>query len=180
MAQTDHNLRSSYREMLLNHLFVGEVLRHLWGMGRYVEVLWPEVDDGGYDVVLDCGGAIRHVQLKASHAGSSTARILVNTKLLDKPSGCVVWMVFDQDTLGFRQFRWFGGAPGEKLALSKELKVAKHTRANAEGVKGDRQDIRVLPKAEFDQLGTVSELVGRLFGHEYGCPSRDHKGADRG
>lgn len=180
MTLSDHNRRSSYREMLLNHLFVGEVLRHLWGRGRYVEVLWPEVDDGGYDVVLDCGGAIRHVQLKASHAGSTTARVLVNTKLLDKPSGCVVWMIFDPDTLEFKQFRWLGGAPGRRLTLNAKLKVAKHTRANAEGVKGERQDIRVLPKSRFDQLATVSELVGRLFGPEYGCPSLEQKRADRG
>lgn len=179
MAQSDHNLRSSYREMLLNHLFVGEVLRHFWRLGKYPEVLWPEVDDGGYDVVLDCGGVIRHVQLKASHARSTTARVLVNTKLLDKPSGCVVWMVFDDDTLDFEQFRWFGGAPGERLALSRELKVAKHTRANAQGVKGERQGVRVLPKKEFDQLDTVSELVGRLFGPEYGRSLSEQNGAGR-
>ncbi len=154
--------------MLLNHLFVGEVLRHFWRQGKYPDVLWPAVDDSGYDVVLDLGKITRHVQLKASHARSSTARVPVSTKLLDKPCGCVVWMVFDDDTLDFKQFRWFGGAPGKKPRLTKDdLKIAKHTRANAAGVKGDRQGVRVLPKAKFDQLDSVSELVGRLFGAKY-------------
>lgn len=177
MTQSDHNLKSSYREMLLNHLFVGEVLRHFWGQDKYSEVLWPEVDDGGYDVVLDLGKIIRHVQLKASHAKSSTAHVPMNIKLMEKRSGCVVWMIFDEDTLEFKQFLWFGGTPGKKMTLTKDdLKIAKHSRANAAGVKGERQGIRVLPKAKFDRLSTISELVGRLFGPKYQRSSLKQKG----
>jgi hypothetical protein len=50
---TDHNLLSSYREMLLEHLFAGEVMRHVWLSGiKRLEILKPQVDDGGYDIVL--------------------------------------------------------------------------------------------------------------------------------
>lgn len=150
--------------MLLNHLFVGEILRHLWGLGYYAEVLWPEVDDGGYDVVLDCGGIIRHVQVKASHVKSKTARVNVNLGLATKPSGCVVWLIFDEDTLVFDRFLWFGESPGKKLPPTRKLTIAKHTKANAQGVKTERQGIRVLPKAKFERLETISELAGRLFG----------------
>ena len=33
MTATPHTLRSSYREMLIEHLFVGEMMRRLWLRG---------------------------------------------------------------------------------------------------------------------------------------------------
>lgn len=45
-----HNLYySSYREMLVEYLFAGEVMRFLWRRGNVrMEVLKPQVDEGGY------------------------------------------------------------------------------------------------------------------------------------
>ena len=45
-----HSTRSSHRAALLEHLFAGEVMKHLWrsGDGR-LEVLKPQVDDSGYE-----------------------------------------------------------------------------------------------------------------------------------
>ncbi len=43
-----HSFRSSYREMVLHHLFVGELLRTLWLKGLHAEVLRPRTDDSGY------------------------------------------------------------------------------------------------------------------------------------
>jgi hypothetical protein len=54
MPVRDHSLLSSYREMVLEHLFSGEVMRHVWLSGiKRLEVLKPQVDDGGYDLVLE-------------------------------------------------------------------------------------------------------------------------------
>jgi hypothetical protein len=40
--------------MLLEHLFAGEVMRHVWLSGiKRLEILKPQVDDGGYDLVLE-------------------------------------------------------------------------------------------------------------------------------
>jgi hypothetical protein len=66
---SEHNLYSSYREMLLEHLFAGAVMRHLWlrGFGR-LEMLKPRVDNSGYDLVLEAHDIVRHKQLKASHS----------------------------------------------------------------------------------------------------------------
>jgi hypothetical protein len=52
-------------------------MRHLWLRGiAQVEVLKPEVDDSGYDLVLEANGFVRHVQLKASAQGSKTAKVI--------------------------------------------------------------------------------------------------------
>ncbi|HEX6372902.1 MAG TPA: hypothetical protein VF006_28525 [Longimicrobium sp.] len=39
----------------------------------------------------------------------------INLRLAERPSGCVVWIWFDPDTLALGPFYWFGGAAGEPL-----------------------------------------------------------------
>ena len=76
-----HSEHSSYREKLLEHLFIGEVLKELWRRNvTDAEILRPEVDCGGYDLVISCNHTIRHVQLKASHKRAKTAKQTVNLR----------------------------------------------------------------------------------------------------
>jgi hypothetical protein len=87
----DNSLLSSYREALLEHLFAGEIMRHVWLSGiKRLEVLKPQVDDGGYDLVLEAPNVVRHIQLKATFRGSTVKNFRVNVALAKKPSGCVV------------------------------------------------------------------------------------------
>lgn len=173
-----HSVRSSYREMLLEHLFLGEVLRSLWKAGVYdVEVLKPQVDDAGYDLVIECNGVARHVQLKSTHHRSRVARVNINVALAVKQSGCVIWIVFDESTLSLGPFRWFGGEPGSPLPSLRGLKVAKHTKGDSTGKKAKRPNIRVLPKGRFEELSTIGEVVGRLFGPMVETPSKARNGA---
>jgi hypothetical protein len=165
MAATDHNLRSSYREMLLEHLFAGAVMRHIWlTSSSRVEMLKPQVDDGGYDLVLEANGIVRHIQLKASHRGAKTSGVNLNLALERKPSGCVIWMQFDPDTLAFDHFLWFGGAPGQRLPSLETFRIGTHAKANAQGIKTKRPNIRTVPKAKFERLSGIKEIVDRLFG----------------
>ena len=165
MAATEHSLHSSYREALLEHLFAGEVMKCLWLQGVHrMEVLKPQVDDGGYDLVLEANGVTRHVQMKSSHHRSGTARVNVSLRLMEKPSGCVVWTRFHRDTLELGPFLWFGGAPGQRLPDISGFEVAKHTKGNAEGVKTERPNLRVVPRKLFDRVDSIQELVERLFG----------------
>lgn len=160
-----HSEHSSNREKLLEHLFIGEVLRHLWRQGvTTAESLRPEVDSGGYDLVIECNGIIRHIQLKASYRGAKTARQKVNLRLAEKPSGCMVWMIFDKTTLALGPFFWFGSLPGERMQDIGNFPRAKHTKGNAHGVKAERPNIRVLKRADFQEVETIPELVKRLFG----------------
>src|SRR5258708_25321257 len=95
-----HYAESSARENLIEHVFLGELLRGLWRKNvRDLEILRPEVDSGGYDLALECRGIIRHVQLKSSHRDAKRAAITANVKLLDRPSACILWIYFDPDTL---------------------------------------------------------------------------------
>lgn len=165
MTKTQHTVTSSYREILIEHLVVGEIMRRLWLRGiTQFEVLKPQVDDSGYDLVLEANGVVRHVQLKSSFHESSTRQVKASLKLLSKPSACVVWVRFDPDTMQLGPFLWFGGAPGQPLPDITEFGVAKHTRANAKGVKQERPAQRSIPRGEFTRLADFDELVSRLFG----------------
>lgn len=161
----EHNLYSSYREVLLEHLLSGEVMKHLWLRGNIrIETLKPQVDDAGYDLVLEANGVVRHVQLKSSHANSSTSDVRVSLHLAKKPSGCVVWLWFDPKTLQLGPYLFFGNSPGLPLPDIADFKVAKHVKGNAQGIKLERPNVRVIPKSRFETLPSISELVLRLFG----------------
>lgn len=165
MVDQSHSLHSSLREKILEHLFIGDVLKSLWQKGlRDIEVLKAELDSGGYDVVISCQEIIRHIQLKASCKGSATSEQKVQLSLGTKPSGCVVWMQFDPEGLNLGPFYWFGGLPGQPLPDITNKKVAKHTKGNAQGEKLERPNLRVLVKRDFIKLETINDAVFQLFG----------------
>ena len=83
-----HFLNSSYREKLIEHLFVGELLKLSWANKEFsLEVSKPEVDNSGYDLIAEARGYIRHIQLKTAFIGAKTASQKVHTSLAKKPSG---------------------------------------------------------------------------------------------
>ena len=167
MSADADNIFSSYREMILEYLFASEVMRHLWlrDFGR-MEMLRPQVDDSGYDLVLEANRVVRHVQLKASHHEATTNRANVNISLAEKPSGCVIWLLFDRNTLELGPFLWFGREPGEKLPDLSPFSIAKAHRGNAQGIKPERQNIRVVPRSCFKHLNSIDEVVSHLFGSD--------------
>ncbi len=83
---------SKFVENIMEHGFLSEVLQHCWFIRHhYVEVIRPDVDAAGYDVVLEANGRIRHVQLKAHAAGGAKgAPKLILSRLRDHPDPCVV------------------------------------------------------------------------------------------
>lgn len=165
METEQHSHRSSHRDALLEHLFAGEVMRRLWLRGNWrLEVLKPQVDDGGYDLVIEANRVVRHVQLKASYKGSTIRTSKVNSLLGAKPSGCVVFMWFDSDTLDLGPFGFFGGPPGERLPDITGFNVARHTKGNAQGLKAERPNIRTVPLSAFGRLDSIDAVIDRLFG----------------
>ncbi len=157
-------LHSSYREKLVEHLFVGELLRHLWLRNIVsVSVLRPEVDNAGYDIVLTHGHIVRHVQLKCSRHDAVTVSQKINVSLGDQPSGCVIWLEIDQ-ALNFHRFLWFGESPGKPLPNLDIFPVAKHTKPNMQGIKAPRLGIRKLPKGSFRPFADMTSLIDALFG----------------
>jgi hypothetical protein len=170
---TEHNTRSAYLEMLLEHLFVGSVQRALWrrAEGRlFAEILKPQVDDAGYDVVMECNGHVRHIQLKSSRIEAKTAFVNAQLRLQEKPSACVIWMFFEPESLELSHYLWFGRGPGERLPALTSFPIAKHTKADSKGVKAERPDLRKISKGKFEKLNTLEQVVEHLFGIRCAAP----------
>jgi hypothetical protein len=138
MSQDTH--QSVYREKLLEHLLIGELLKYSWlKQHATLEVSQPSIDRSGHDVVLEANGVTRHVQLKASSHSAKTTLQNIHLGLAEKPSGCVIWTRFDPATLAIGPFLFFGGAPGKPLPSIDQFRTAKHTKANSTGVKTERR-----------------------------------------
>jgi hypothetical protein len=162
-SQDQH--QSVYRERLLEHLLIGELLRHAWLKDdACLEVARGEIDRTGYDVVLEAHGVIRHVQFKTSSSISKTNKQNVHIGLAQKPSGCVIWSRFDPETLRLGPFLFFGAVPGKPLPSLEQLAIAKHTKGNSNGKKADRPNLRVLPRKTFESIPSTSVLYEKLFG----------------
>ena len=163
--RSKHSHHSSFREKLIEHLLIGELLKCSWKNGDCaLEISRPEVDRTGYDLLAEHRGCLRHIQLKGSRRASATVTQKVHVALADKPSGCVVWVYLDDDSLQLGPFLFFGGEPGQRLPALTSFTVARHTKGNAEGYKAERPNFRVVPKAKFKRLDTIDDLWLELFG----------------
>jgi hypothetical protein len=80
-----HTHHSVLRERIIEHAFVGDALRLLWRRGiANVEVLRPEFDVHGYDLVMTRGRLVRHIQLKTGKA-KKPGKVSLPLALGEKP-----------------------------------------------------------------------------------------------
>jgi hypothetical protein len=153
---------SSLVEKALEYRFLAAVTGALLKRSMPFEVLRSDVDCNGHDLIIEAAGVVRHIQLKAMVTGGRRASITVHTHLATKPSGCVVWMLYDPATFEIVSFRWFGADAGLPMPLLGG-KIARHSRGNAAGIKGLRGHHRIVAAGRFRAVQSVSELVDRLF-----------------
>jgi hypothetical protein len=159
-----HTRHSSFREKLVEHLFVGELLKLSWqSEGCNLEVAKPEVDNSGYDLIAEANGVVRHIQLKSTYHGGKVATQKIHLRLSEKPSGCVVWIFFNENTLELGPFLYFGGEPGKPLPSLVGSKPARHTKGDKDGHKAERANLIVLNKGQFKSYGSVREIYQALF-----------------
>ena len=163
-----HSRVSSFREKLIEHLFVAELLKHSWKRthqegASLIEVSRADVDREGYDLIAEVGGCLRHIQNKGSVLESKVARQKVHVALADKPSGCVVWVYLNEEDWNLEPFLYFGGKPGTPMPPLGN-RVARHTKGDAKGEKKDRQNMRDVNKGRFTKLETVEQVWEALFG----------------
>lgn len=155
---------SSTREKILEHRFIAEVTAEIWRAGRFdFAVSHSEVDNSGYDVIIEVGAVTRHIQLKAMQVGGARREFGLQVRLTEKPSACAVLMLHDPKTLEIVQWRLFAGLPGAPIPALGD-RIVRHTKGDRTGFKAERPALRSVPLALFVPVAGVGELVERLFG----------------
>lgn len=74
-----------------------------------------------------------------------------------------MWVYFNESDLSLGPFLYFGGPAGEPIPSLDGLRVGRHTKANADGYKAERPDIRVVPKSQFETVDRIEGLYAALF-----------------
>lgn len=163
MATNLDYLESSFRAKLLEHLFVAELLQEAWlEKSQTMEVLRAEVDNAGYDLLLNYNKVTRYVQLKSSERGNHRQQ-KINVRLADKPGACVICLVFQERNHRFKlEYRVFPEKICERLDLS-EFAFARHTKADATGYKAERRNTCIIPGSRFTKMESTGELISWLF-----------------
>ena len=157
-----HSGISSYRESVIERQFLTDLLTEMWD--EQVEVLRPDVDIFGYDLVLEARGSMRHLQLKSALRSIRENNRSVRGRLAAKPAGCVLWIVID-DHLKPKSYRWFGNGSGQKLDLSG------FDRARDPKTKKERLDTYTVPSNRLVALeGGIKEVIEKLFGPKTAQP----------
>lgn len=161
----DQNLssyQSTFREKIVEHQFITDLMVHEWRMqASQIDILRPEIDRCGYDLVVSRKSVVRYIQIKSSIFGGATQSQNVHTNLLTKPDGCIVWVVTKSD-LTLHSYIVAIPIVGQALGTN-GLIVAKHTKGNAQGVKLARPNIRVIPKSKFTACPSMPALFDLLF-----------------
>lgn len=157
------NHNSSLLAKTLEYRFLAELTTHLLRQGIVYDILHGDVDHQGHDVVIEANGILRHIQLKMKVRGGKTDEVKASLKLAAKPSGCIIWMHYDPDTLAIGPFGWFGGPPGEPLPSLGD-KVARHTKRDHTGLKAERANHRTVSARQFETIVGIPALAQALFG----------------
>jgi len=174
--------RSTLVERVLEYQLLAALTPELLRRGLNFEVLRGDTDRNGHDLVMEANGIMRHIQLKGMVAGGKARWLPINVALGTKPSGCVVLMNYDPAQLTITALRWFGGMPGKRLPDTGD-RQAHHSKANSQGVKAIRPNIRELPVSQFIRMPDIAALADHLFGPQPLAVLRQHLreyGADEG
>ncbi|MEM1428788.1 MAG: hypothetical protein AAGG09_04950 [Pseudomonadota bacterium] len=159
-----HSEHATLREIILEHAFVADLLKHLWAHGVFdVEILRSEFDARGYDLALSRGDVTRHIQLKAKRKSGKTRHVPISHRLARRAAGCVIVFVVNDD-LRTDHYLWFGGAPADPLPSLEGFARSRHTKGDASGVKAERRHHVQLPLSRCTALGTMDEVASALLG----------------
>ena len=162
---TEHTHFSSYREKLIEHLFLGDLLKLSWLKYKCsLEIARPEVDNSGYDAIAEANGIVRHIQIKTSVVGGKTASQKIHRKLAVSPAPAC-----SGSTSMKRQWnsgRTCTSAHRNLAGQWKALSVVRRPSTPRATKMGSKQSERTYasPKGAFSRLSSLEAVYEQLFG----------------
>jgi predicted Rossmann-fold nucleotide-binding protein len=158
--------RSRYVENVLKHAFVAQLASEVWARDPFanLQVYNSEVDDSGFDIVLQLGSHVRYVQLKQTRNDKVPRSSSVRLSFAVMPGSCVVLMSHSIDKLHLTHYRFWGAGPSEPMQSIAALKATKSPiRRDTEGKRKLRTNYRDVPVGQFKGPLNTGELLDLLF-----------------
>jgi hypothetical protein len=162
--------RSSYVENVLRHAFLAELSCLVWENDPFdsLKISNGEVDDSGYDVVLERGNVVRHIQLKQAHEEKVPKKFSVRVSFATLPGSCMVVISHALTDLRPKSYSFYGSNPTEPMPYIEAHRTTKSSgRRNADGDRVLRINYRDIPFGRFKRGLSAGELLDELFPEAY-------------
>lgn len=158
--------RSSAVENILKHAFLAELSQIAWENDPLcpLNISNSEVDDSGYDAVLEYSGISRRVQLKQAHNEKRPQKYSVRVPFATLPGSCVVVMIHSISNLRVTSYSFYGNKPDEPMPYIEAHRATKHPgRRDADGDRKLRLNYRDALYSRFEKNINPKELFNLLF-----------------
>lgn len=158
--------RSSHVENVLRHAFLAELASEVWRDDPHepLGISNAEVDDSGYDVVLERDATIRRVQLKQAHDKKIPKKFSVRVEFATYPGSCIVVIAHALQDLRPTSYSFFGSGPEDSMPYVEAHRTSKHPgKRTADGQRILRLRYRDVPFSRFKKNLSMRELLDELF-----------------
>jgi hypothetical protein len=141
------SIESHTIETMFEHHLLSKLLQEcFFARRKTLSILRAEIDNEGYDLVLETADQVRHVQLKASEESASRFKD-VNRRLADRRDGHIIWMVYSVSETTWQATVLYRWTNTETLPTRKASKPSQ---------------VRLKP-SDFTEFTEVSDLFDALF-----------------
>ncbi len=158
--------RSSHVENVLRHAFLAELASEVWRDDPHepLGISNTEVDDSGYDVVLERNAIIRRIQLKQHHEGKAPKAFSVRVEFATYPGSCIVAIAHSLADLKPTSYSFYGSGPEDSMPYIEAHRTTKASgRRTAEGARVLRLKYRDVPFSRFKKNLSMPQLIEELF-----------------
>jgi hypothetical protein len=158
--------RSSHVENVLRHAFLAELAGEVWrdDPNEPLGISKAEVDDSGYDLVLERNGTIRRVQMKHAHEQKTPKSFSVRVEFATYPGSCIVVISHTLSDLKPASYSFYGGGPDEEMPYIEAHRTTKSpVRRGADGKRKLRVNYRDVPFSRFKNGLPMRQLLQELF-----------------
>jgi len=158
--------RSSHVENVLRHAFLAELASEVWrdDPNEPLGISNAEVDDSGYDVILERNVTIRRIQLKQTHDEKVPKKFSVRVEFATYPGSCIV--VISHSVLDLRptSYSFYGSSPYDPMPYIEAHRTTKApSRRTADGKRVLRLKYRDVPFSRFKRNLSMGQLLDELF-----------------
>src|SRR5436190_1299223 len=144
--------RSSHVENVLRHAFLAQLAGEVWrdDPNEPLGISNAEVDDSGYDVILERNAVIRRIQLKQAHEKKIPKKFSVRVEFATYPGSCVIVVAHALLDLRPISYSFYGSSPDQPMPYIEAHRSTKAPgRRMADGQRVLRLKYRDVPFSRF-------------------------------